>query len=122
MPLAKAFDPEPELFDAATPTTSILKTYLALREQRASRNDRDLERLWEELLTRIIQRDIWAAQRTRDARPPEMTPAYENIRLIRAGMSDDWKADVLIDDSFISKYLGLAEGPSDNSPRDSGGR
>lgn len=104
---AKSPDPEPELFNASTPTITILKSYLALRDQHASRNDRDLERLWDELTTRMAQRDILAALRTTDAEPLEMTPAYENVRRIMGGMSDAWKNDDMVSESFIRKYLGL---------------
>lgn len=106
---AKAFDPEPELFTDSTQTISILKSYLALRDQHASRNDRDLERLWGELTTRMAQRDILAAMRTTDAEPLEMTPAYENVRRIMGGMSDAWMNDDMVSESFIRKYLGISD-------------
>jgi len=109
----RQFDQDPALFNQSTPTIDILNSYIAMRDQWASKNDRALGILLDELVHRMAQRDIWATLRTRDAKPLEVSPAYENARRIMGGMSDDWKNDDMVSESFIRKYLGLDESPKD---------
>ena len=92
----RQFEQDPALFVESTPTIDILSTYITMRDQRASKNDRALGILLDELAHRMAQRDIWAALRTREEKPLEISPWTERAMHHAANMSDEWKADDVV--------------------------
>lgn len=107
----RQFDQDPALFNESTPTIDILNTYITMRDQRASRNDRALGILLDELVHRMAQRDIWADLRAGEDKPLEISPWFERAMQHAANMSDDYKADDVVSDlPFVREYLGLDKG------------
>ncbi len=105
----RQFDQDPALFNESTPTIDILNTYIAMRDQWASKNDRALGILLDELVHRMAQRDVWADLRAGEDKPLVVSPWTERAMQHAANMSDEWKADVFVGGDFLAEYLGRVD-------------